>query len=569
MSHLYDKSTIPLRDGTRLSAILFHPPSGRAPTLLIRTPYGATVWGGNGGAIPNLISFLDAGYAVVIVECRGTYDSDGGFTPIVDEVNDGFDTLNWIVDQPWSNGSIGMYGPSYTGVTQWAAASTGHPALKAIVPMMTSMNWYRGTCYGAGGAYSPSIATGWAAMMAAADEARSVQRGDGDAARLAELGRLVLSGSAVTEETPVVAHPALSKVSWFRNFLDHPGEDEFWRARDFSHHVSSIAAPALMIGGWYDFFLGELLRDFGRIQGHAATKSARQESRLLIGPWDHFDLLMSAQFADRDFGIGGSAAVADITGEHLRHFDRWLATADDDAHPAIPRVKIFVMGVDEWRESDSWPLPGTQDTAYHLDAGRLATTAPADDAEHRYEYDPRDPVQTGRHARLSACYEPIDHSGAALRQDVLTFETEVLTEAVDVIGCVSAVLFVSTDARDTDFTAKLIDIHPDGRAINLCDGIVRMRYRDGLRAPEPVIPGQVYEVTVDLAATANVFLPGHRIRVDVSSSNFPRYDRNTNTGGEIARESIDDAVVATNTLLTGPRHPSRVILPIVASTAAG
>ncbi|MGQ4383772.1 CocE/NonD family hydrolase [Streptomyces sp. SAS_270] len=568
MSHLYEKSTIAMRDGTALSAIVFRPSSGQAPALLIRTPYGITAspWAGNGGAIPSLVAFLDAGYAVVWVECRGTHGSEGEFVPLVDETDDGFDTLEWIVGQPWSNGAVGMYGPSYSGMTQWAAAGSGHPALKAIVPMMSAMNWYRGTTYSRGGAYSPTIASGWAAMMEAADEVRSMRRGQGDPAKLAELSSLVVDGSAVAEAAPLASHPALGRVLWFQEFVTHPSMDGFWEARDLSLRIHRMTAPALMIGGWYDFFLAELLSDFRRFQHEAATDDARQGSRLLIGPWDHFDLQMNAHFPDRDFGLGGSGQAADITGEHLAHFDRWLTSEPARAQQPAPRVRIFVMGTDEWREADAWPFPGTRDAAYYLDDGLLTPLSPAQDIRHSYVYDPRDPVRHGDLSRLSAPYQPSDHAGDEERPDVLSFATAPLAHPVEVIGHVSATLFVSTDARDTDFTARLIDVHPDGRAIGLCDGIVRLRYRKSLAMPEPVVPGTVYEVTIDMAATANVFLPGHRIRVDISSSNFPRYDRNTNTGGDIATESLDDAVAATNTLRIGPEYPSRVILPIVTST---
>jgi putative CocE/NonD family hydrolase len=506
---------------------------------------------------------MNAGFAVVWVSCRGTFGSEGTFIPLSDDQADGFDTLEWITARSWSNGRVGMYGPSYTGGTQWAAASTGHPALQAIAPMMCSLDWYKAPIYHPGGAYSPTLGVGWAVMMSSANEARALQNGEGDMQRLLELGNALVSGIRVAEYTPLLAQPQLRETSWWTDMVRHSSRDGYWQSKDMTPAVPQMTQPALFITGWYDLFCPQQLVDFATYRAHSGSEDARNGSRLIVGPWDHFDITMSAQFPDRDFGLAGCGPMIDITGEHLRHFKHWLCD-DVEASSSESRVKIFVMGEDQWREAPDWPVPGTVFTDFFLDGGKLTLEQPSEARNLAYYYDPKNPVHScapGRD-RLSAAYEPKDCAGDRERNDVLTFETETLTAPVEVIGHVSARLFVASDAVDTDFTVRLLDVFPDGRAIRLCDGLVRMRYRDDLATPKLIEPDRTYEVTVQVGATANVFRPGHRIRVDVSSSNFPRFDRNTNTGRDIATESIEDGVVARNTLFTGPEQASRVVLPL-------
>jgi putative CocE/NonD family hydrolase len=270
------------------------------------------------------------------------------------------------------------------------------------------------------------------------------------------------------------------------------------------------------------------------------------------------------------------AVTADVTGEHQRFFDRWLRGQADALAGSAP-VRIFVMGIDQWRDEQDWPLPGTSYEAYHLHGSGRANTAEGDgelraeppDGEHAdvYLYDPLRPVPTlgGRVMAPSTANAagPVDQRRVEARDDVLCFSTPVLDHPVEVTGHVSLTLFVSSSAVDTDFTGKLVDVFPDGRAIFLTDGILRTRYRKSLAEPEPLTPGQVYEVTVDLSVTSNVFLPGHRIRLEISSSNFPRFDRNTNTGGAVTEDGPADVQVAVNRVFHGPAHPSRLVLPII------
>lgn len=306
----------------------------------------------------------------------------------------------------------------------------------------------------------------------------------------------------------------------------------------------------------------------------ARRHDSRDGQRLIIGPWDHLN--STGIYPDRKFGLMADALYTDLTGAHLRFFDRWLRGRADAQADSAP-VRIFVMGIDQWRDEQDWPLPDTSYVDYYLDSSGRANTADGD-GELRpeppgqvradvYLYDPRRPAPTlgGRVMSPSTANAagPVDQRPAESRNDVLCYSTPVLERPVEVTGHVSLTLFVSSSARDTDFTGKLVDVFPDGRAIFLTDGILRARYRNSLAEPEPLNPDQVCEVTIDLSVTSNVFLPGHRIRLEVSSSNFPRFDRNTNTGGAITDDGEEEVQVAVNRILHGPGRPSRLVLPVI------
>ena len=581
--------TVLMRDGTRLGAIVFRPVTGTAPALLVRTPYGAsspqTGLAGTGAAVPHATALVDAGFAVVWVEARGTFGSEGEFTPQVDDVRDGYDAIDWLVAQPWSNGRVGMYGASYLGMTQWAAAACGHPALAAIAPLQATMRWYEGLWYHPGGALSLSAVTTWHALMSLNDEVRALGRGGGDLARVMTLGAALADALSLSDHTPVAGHPLLAGHGSFDEFVARPDHGAFWEARDFSPAVPEMTPPALLTAGWYDLFIGQQLRDFEAYRSSAGSAEARGGSRLIVGPWDH-EPTLTGHFSDHAFGVRASAFAADLTGEHIRHFRRWLTPGDAASQVPPCRVKLFVMGVDEWREFEEWPPPEARSVEFFLGAdaedadsaggglrsGALSADPPVSARTWEYTYVPSNPVPTTGGAQIPAAWGftgPTDQRALDDRTDIVSFQTEPLAADTTVVGYVRATLFVRSDALDTDFTAKLIDVHPDGRAALLCDGILRMRYRTSLREPRLMLPGGTYEVGIDMAATANVFRQGHRIRLDVSSSNFPRFDRNTNTGGIISQESIDKAVAARNTVLTGPEHPSRLVLGVVGDPTVG
>ena len=574
MKHVYERDVPMLtRDGATLRANVWRPAEGTAPTLLMRTSYNKEMdrfAGGPLNPVPSLTAFLNAGYAVVIQDGRGTYASEGRFAPAVNEVDDGEDTLAWIAEQDWYDGTIGTYGASYMGMTQWAMGVSGAPGLKAIAPCITAADWYRGIWYSQGGALSITMATFWSAFMYAAEEMRALSSGEStDAAPLARLGGALGDMLGLSQHTPVAELPVIGKGRWLDDWLAHPDFDHYWQSQDLRPSFGSITAPALITSGWYDLFAHETIADFVRLRTEGGSEEAREGSRLIVGPWHH-EMPMNGEFRDKYFGL---AAFGDHTAAHIAFYDQWLRGNEPTQSPA--RVRIFVMGIDEWRDEPDWPLPDTTYVDYYLASDGSANTRrgngvlqaqPREEiAEDTFTYDPRDPVPTagGGPLPVPGYVGPVDQSVVDLREDVLCYASPVLTEPVEVTGFVNLTVHVSSTAVDTDITAKLVDVHPDGTALNVCDGVLRLRYRVDLSAPELMTPGQVYEVTVPMSVTSNVFLPGHRIRLDISSSNFPRYDRNSNTGGHISSEPADAMVVAHNTIHHGEARASRLVLPVI------
>jgi putative CocE/NonD family hydrolase len=559
-----------MRDGTELATDLWVPESTPAPTLLVRLPYGKDLPALFAyGLVPNIFALTEAGYAVVWQDCRGTFRSGGEFTPMLNEPADGADTVAWLLEQPWCDGNIGTYGPSYLGFVQWASL-TGGARLKAIAPCVTTTDYYTTPWYSEGGAMSWHTIQSWSTTMALVE---AIRRGDGELTF--GLGAMVAEPEPHLAALPPRHQPLLEKMwPWWSDIQEHPARDQYWQDLSVIDHAEQVTVPALHIGGWFDIFAANTARSFTELRARAGTEEARNGQRLIIGPWDHLN--STGIYPDRRFGMLADAITQDITGEHVKFFDRWLrgnATAEEAAAP----VKIFVMGIDQWRDEQDWPLPDTSYEAWYLDGsgqanssagdGLLRPQPPAAEATDTYLYDPLRPVPTlgGRIMLPTTANQAgaVDQRQAEARDDVLCFSSDVLTEPLEVTGHVSLTLFASSSAPDTDFTGKLVDVFPDGRAIYLTDGILRTRYRNSLAEPEPLIPGQPCELSLDLSVTANVFLPGHRIRLEVSSSNFPRYDRNSNTGGVITAESADQVTVAVNRILHGPGHPSRLTLPVI------
>lgn len=567
---------VPMRDGTKLATNIWRPETAdRVPALLMRTPYGKEWIAPLGASSPNIFTLMRHRYAVVFQDCRGTFGSEGVFVPHEDDSADGADTVSWLVAQDWCNGSVGGWGPSYLGFVQWQTASTGVSGLKAIAPGVTSADLYRAPWHSPGGALSLDSLLGWSTMMCLNEVQRALARGAADPNDLINLVADLADRSSLTTVTPVANHPLIVKyLPWIVDVaIGHPDRDEIWESLAPIDRVSSITTPALHIGGWYDIFYGETLRAYTKMKTHAGSAEARAGQRLIIGPWSHNASGVLGFYPDRSFGLSAGMDAAMLTDPQIAFFDRWLK-GREDALDGQASVRLFVMGLDQWRDERDWPLPDTRYTAYYLagdgpantasGTGRL-TTEPTSNAVDTYVYDPRRPVPSlGGTMMNRGGYEgPADQRPLHDRDDVLVFTSEVLGEPLEVTGPVTATLYVSSSALDTDFTAKLVDVHPDGRAIILCDGIQRMRYRDSLSAPEVMTPGEVYEITIDLIATSNVFLPGHRIILEVSSSNFPRYDRNSNTGGVIAQEHESEMITAVNSLHRGSQYPSRVVLPTI------
>ena len=381
---------------------------------------------------------------------------------------------------------------------------------------------------------------------------------------------------------PLCGLPELGELApYYDEWLEHPSYDAYWRATAPRESYERITVPALNFGGWFDVFLKGTLANYTGMKAAGGSEAARSRQRLVIGPWAHGP--MAGAFPERSYGLAAGAEAADVTGLQLRWFD-WLLKGEETGLAADKPVRLFVMGADEWRDADDWPLPDTDYVEFFLNSGGRANTAdgdgtlstrpPDEQAQDELVYDPRDPVPTtGGSTYLPGLFigansGPRDQRKVEARADVLCYTTAPLTEPLTVIGPVRAVLSISSSAPDTDFTAKLVDVAPDGRAYNLADGIQRARYRDSLSRPTFLERGRVYELSIDLVATANVFRPGHRIRLEISSSNFPRFDRNTNTGGIIAREGENDLRRAVNRVHHGPARPSRLVLPVIRGEAA-
>jgi hypothetical protein len=375
-------------------------------------------------------------------------------------------------------------------------------------------------------------------------------------------------------ELPLATHPLIREyAAFYLDWLAHTTADDYWLASSPQAGYEQIGVPALNISGWYDIFLWSTFQNYLGMKQRGGTEVARRNQRLIIGPWTHMNF--SGSFPEREFGWGGSSAAIDLPGIHLRWFDRWLKDVDNGLDQESP-VTIFVMGVDEWRTESDWPLPGTQFRPYYLHSaggantlhgdGTLSEESPGEEPPDVYLYNPLRPVPTvGGQVIVPGgnAMGPRDQRQVELRDDVLVYSTPVLDRPVEVTGPIELRLFVASSARDTDFTGKLVDVYPDGRAMILTEGILRARYRDSFTEPELLEPGKVYELWLNLWATANVFLPGHRVRLEVSSSNFPRFDRNSNTGGEITRETADQYQPAINRIFHDAEHPSRLILPII------
>lgn len=569
---------VPMRDGVRLATDLWIPNvDEEVPALLVRGPYGKDValGGHHGPPIPNMFPFLDSGYAVIWQDSRGAFGSEGRWTPLVDEPHDGTDTIAWLRDQPWCDGSIATYGASYYGFTQWAAASLAPEGLKAIAPTSTTTDYYSAPWYSDGGAFSYHTVWWWAHVMAFTDTQRALAAGDGDVAMLARVAQsLAGDEQRALEATPADQTLLTEYWPWYSDWVAHDGRDEYWQSLSVADKAAAVTAPALSICGWFDFFVNNATRTFAHMKAAAGSAEAREGQRLIIGPWDH--LHQMGVYPDRQFGLAADAAACDLTGAHLRFFDRWVRNRTEALDGDAP-VRIFVMGIDQWRDEQGWPLPDTTYVDYFLDSdgranthagdGTLSPIAPTAEAIDTYNYDPMMPVPSlgGRTNGPAAANRagPADQRAVETRADVLCYSSAVLEEPVEVTGHISLELYVASTAVDTDFTGKLVDVHPDGKVLYLTDGILRARYRDTRTNPSPLESGRVYAITIDLAVTSNVFLPGHRIRLEVSSSNFPRYDRNLNTGKPAREQTLSDAVVAKNSVLHGPDHLGKLTLPLI------
>jgi putative CocE/NonD family hydrolase len=564
---------VPMRDGIELVTDVYRPAGAeQCPVILIRTPYNKDGMAGGDDSFNTLLT-VQHGYAVVVQDCRGTGASPGEFAPFVNEASDGADALAWVVAEPWCSGEVGMAGASYFGMTQWLAASESPQVVKAIVPVFSSPRAHDGWAY-QGGAFHLNFSLFWfAGLIAPTQVVRGMRQGTADPAELGALFAALNKIDELFRRLPLTDMPEIAaRTPDYFEWLAHPAPDDFWQQRQPAD-LSQIGTPALMVGGWYDVFLRGTIASYEAIK---SSSGSAPHARLIIGPWAHAN--PSGSYPERDFGPMSGLGAADVVGATLSWFDRHLKGIEPEDDSEAP-VRIFVMGPNIWRDELDWPLPDTVFTEYHLHSTGLANHALGDgtltgepasqEPPDSYLYDPRDPVPTVGGSVLlpgafvSANSGPRDQAEIEERHDVLCFTGAPLADDLEVTGPVELVLFASSSALDTDFTAKLVDVSPDGRAELVTDGILRARYRESLSRPQLLKPGEVYEFLIELGATSRVFPAGHRIRLDISSSNFPRFDRNTNSGGTIAADGSDDLVVALNRVFHDGQHPSRLVLPLI------
>ena len=572
-----------MRDGVTLRANIFRPAGeGPWPVLLTRLPYGKDL--PLGASIMDPAQVARRGYVVIVQDTRGRFTSEGEWIPFIHEQEDGVDTVAWAAQLPYSNGEVGMYGASYFGFTQWAAAIHQPPALKAMIPFQTWNDPYNGVSFRKG-ALELGAAGSWQLNMAL-DVLIRRHRGNfqalGQAIQLLvqEIDALASSGYASLPLNEFAPLKQQDIAPYFFAAFTNPMD----RSHALSHplhilgHHHNVTVPTFNVGGWYDIFVQDTITNFKMMREEGSTPEARQ-SKLLIGPWSHGSV--ANPIGELNFGFGASAAFIDLKVDfvsmQLRWFDHWLKGIDTGMLNEAP-IKLFVMGANAWRDEYEWPLARAVETRYYLHSGghanslngdgTLTTNAPAEPEvpSDQYHYDPAHPVPTrGGALLMTPEYRPgpYDQRPVESREDVLVYTSDVLLTDVEVTGPIKVHLWAVSSAPDTDFVARLVDVHPNGYAQNLTDGIVRARYRNFESGEQPSLlePGRAYEYEIDLWVTSNLFQAGHRIRLDVTSSSFPRWDRNPNTGHDFGADA--ELAVAHQTILHDSAHPSYVVLPIV------
>jgi uncharacterized protein len=539
---------VPMRDGVVLRADVYLPDGGApAPALVNRTPYDRTSPLIQLAAIePERV--VEAGLALVCQDVRGRFSSEGEFYTFFDDGRDSFDTVEWAAAQPWCDGSVGMVGRSYAAAVQWLGAAERPPHLRAISPIVTGSDYYHGWIY-EGGAFQFGFNVFWIWLMS----------------RPREVGKL----EQVYRHLPLRTLP-IDDLAWARlyaHWVAHSTNDHYWRSLSINRRYEEIEVPALIVGGWYDVFVRGTLENYAGLRSRGGSEATRSETRLVVGPWAHGSTY--GPYPEHSFDLFAPDDALDVSGLQLRFFARHLLGEENGLDDGPP-VRIFVMGSNRWREEDDWPLARARESTWYLRAGGgLTEEAPGDEPPDEYVYDPADPAptiggQTSLPARMMKMNSgPLDQSRLEERLDVLVYTSAPVEEPLEVTGPLAVVLHAATSAPDSDFVVKLTDVHPDGASIILAEGVLRVRFREGFERETLVEPDRPHEYRIDLGATSNVFLPGHRIRVLVTSSSFPRFDRNPNTGHPLGVDGEDDLRSARQTVFHDRGRASHLLLPVV------
>ena len=578
---------VPMRDGVRLSTDLYIPVGAAEPlpTVLIRLPYNKNQYMRLRQPGSDAYFFAGQGYMVAVQDMRGRYESEGEYVVSRANRDDGYDTVDWIAQRRWSNGKVGTYGCSYLGENQIQLAATRHPAHAAAIPQAAGGGYdgtFRPFLFMDGGAFEMASGLSWFAFAGRKTFDRPPP-GTPDSLYRAQVRTMntapPLPSLNLTEafrELPVI--DILKQHGFpptdYEDFVRHSPGDPYWKSLRYVTDEDRFNVPTLHVNSWYDLGPRETLMTFNLFRRNAESETARDNQFVIISPTDH----CRSEFVGNPLILGerdlGDARYAYFK-LYLDWFDHWLKGVDNGVTDRDP-VQYYLMGANAWRTAGAWPVPGTEYVTYYLHSGgrantregdgTLSTTPPGEEPPDTYTYDPADPVPsvggpiccTSPDAAPAGSY---DQSAVELRDDVLVYTSAVLGEGLEVTGELEAVLYVVSSARDTDFTVKLVDVYPDGRAFNVQETILRARYRDGYDRVVLMEEGEVYELHLDLHATGNYFGPGHRIRVEVSSSNFPRFDRNLNTGGNNYDET--GWITARNTIYHTAQYPSHVVLPVV------
>ena len=555
-----NRVAVRMRDGVNLYADVYRPVGdGRYPVLVSKTPYSTERFP---TAYDAAVYFARRGYVYAFVDVRGRHESDGVWEPFRNSERDSYDTIEWAAKQPWSDGKVAMQGGSYLGQNQWRAAQAAPPSLVTIFPMVASTSIYHDWITLNGG-WRLSFNFGWGPVRS---ESRIMQNP----------GPHTVDGLKAIHYDEVQKHLPLNTMQqrvgrhakFYDNWIAHPDYDDYWKPLNAEEVFNKIAIPVHTFGGWFDIFSQGTLRGFVGMSHKGATEKARRMSHIVIGPWGHG---ASRKFGAIDFGPTANVEANDL---QLRWYDYWLKGIDNGL-ASEPPVKLFVMGRNEWVYEREYPIARTDYRAFYFASagkangsagdGRLTWTKPTVSASSdRFTYDPNNPVPSlggNNCCGTPTAAGPQDQRPIEKRQDVLVYTSDALTEELEVTGPVKIVLHAASDAVDTDFVAKLVDVYPDGTSYNMAEGIVRARYRESLSKPSLMKPGQVYKFEIDLVGTSVAFQKGHRIRVQIASSHFPQFDRNPNTGAPFG--TTDKVQIAQQTIYHDAERPSHVLLPVI------
>jgi putative CocE/NonD family hydrolase len=574
---------VQMEDGVELASDIFVPTldgksvaPGRYPVLLLRTPYNRKFLSQTFPfPLPPTAGMVSAelaarnGYVVVYQDVRGTGDSDGSFAPMTIEGEDGAATIAWLAKQPWSDGRVATFGPSYMGGLQMLAAAKAPPGLVAVFSQVAATEQFRNEWVYTDGALTQTALDWTATMVGAFDVGLSDVQKASVAADLKTVGidpASVTKPGIMTETTKHYALrdlPVVRNAPWWRTWIDNRDNPTAFDKNEMAGRYKNIRVPILHLGGWYDLMLRNTLEHYKGVSRSGQNKRVRANQRLVVGPWSHNSCLECQANAD----IDGTAL-------ELAWMDRWMKGKNNPFfdHPVV----LYVMGENRWRAERNWPLDGTVRTRFYLQSGgsansvegngTLSTVPPATQAPDHYSYDPRDPVPSNGGPGIMG-FRGLQNE-AEKRKDVLIFSTPILEEDVEVTGEIAATLYAASSATDTDWWMKLVDVAPDGKAYIVTQGLARARYRTSRTEPKALVPGAIEKYAINMWATSNMFKKGHRIRVEVSSSNYPYAERNPNAFIDLSNVTDKDWVVAAQTVYHDADRPSNVDLPVIPAARA-